>query len=343
MLTIWNSRKGMKKIGIIGAGAWGTALALVAARAGLDVLIQAREVDVVDSINKEHKNPVFLPNVPLDPKIRATAEVMEAADGADAVLLTPPSQFLRATISRLKNGLASGVPAVICTKGIENSSFFLMSEVVEEILPGTSVAVLSGPTFAAEVAANMPTAVTLACKDTNIAARLSDALGAPYFRPYWSNDIIGAQIGGAVKNVLAIGCGIVEGRGLGNNARAAIITRGLVEIIRLGLAKGAKAETLMGLCGAGDLVLTCNATQSRNFSLGVGLGRSEGLIEITSARISVAEGVSNASSVSDLARALNIDMPICQAVDKVLNHNADIDATIEDLLSRPVTMEIEDG
>lgn len=331
----------MKRLGIIGAGAWGTALALVAVRAGLDVLIQAREPDIVEGINKEHENPVFLPEVVLDPAIRATTEVLEAAENADAVLLTAPSQFLRAAISGLKDGLANGAPAVICTKGIENSSLALMSEIVEEVLPGTPVAVLSGPTFAAEVAADMPTAVTLACGDKNIAARLSYALGSPRFRPYWSSDIIGAQIGGAVKNVLAIGCGIAEGRGLGDNARAALITRGLVEIVRLGHAKGAKTETLMGLCGAGDLVLTCNAMQSRNFSLGVGLGRSEALLDITSARSSIAEGVSNASSVNELARVLNIDMPICLAVDRVLNHNADIDATIQGLLSRPVTMEAE--
>jgi glycerol-3-phosphate dehydrogenase (NAD(P)+) len=205
------------------------------------------------------------------------------------------------------------------------------------------VAVLSGPTFASEVAADKPTAVTLACSNSKIAAQLSNFLGSNRFRPYWSSDIIGAQIGGAVKNVLAIGCGILEGRELGDNARAALITRGLVEIIRLGHAKGAKAETLMGLCGAGDLVLTCNAMQSRNFSLGVGLGRRETLQDITKARTSVAEGVSNASSVSELARSLNIEMPICFAVDDVLNHNADIDATIQGLLSRPVTMENEDN
>ena len=332
----------MKRIGIIGAGAWGTALALVAVRAGLDVLIQAQETDVVESINKEHENPVFLPGFVLDPAIRATTEVMEVAEGADAVLLTAPSQFLRSAISELNNGLAENIPAIICTKGIENKSFALMSEVVEEVLPGTPVAVLSGPTFAAEVAAGKPTAVTLACRDSEIAERLSDSLGSQYFRPYWSSDIIGAQIGGAVKNVLAIGCGIVEGRNLGDNARAALITRGLVEIVRLGHAKGAKAETLMGLCGAGDLVLTCNAMQSRNFSLGVGLGRSEALLDITNARKSVAEGVSNASSISELARSLNIDMPICFAVDEVLNNNADIDSIIKGLLSRPVTVENED-
>ncbi len=333
----------MKRIGIIGAGAWGTALAMVAGRAGRDVVIQARETDVVDAINAEHENPVFLPGVSLDPAIRATTEIAEAAAEADAVLLVVPSQFMRAAISGLKDGLGSGVPAVVCTKGIEKASHALMSEIVDDVLPGTPVAVLSGPTFAAEVAADKPTAVTLACADADTAVRLSEALGTPRFRPYRSDDIIGAQIGGAVKNVLAIGCGIVEGRGLGDNARAALITRGLAEIVRLGSAKGAKAETLMGLCGIGDLVLTCNAMQSRNFSLGVRLGRGETLDDIINARTSVAEGVSNASSVSELAGTLNIDMPICLAVDGILNHGADIDGTIEGLLSRPVTVEAGDG
>ncbi len=333
----------MKRIGIIGAGAWGTALALVAARAGLNVIIQAREVEVVDAINQDHENQAFLPNVKLDPTIKATTDVIEAANDVDAILLTSPSQFFRNSISGLKNSLAKKVPAIICTKGIENNSFALMSEVVEEVLPGMPIAVLSGPTFASEVAADKPTAVTLACRESKIAVRLSNSLGSSRFRPYWSNDIIGAQIGGAVKNVLAIGCGIIEGRGLGDNARAALITRGLVEIVRLGLAKGANSETLMGLCGVGDLVLTCNAMQSRNFSLGVGLGKHEDLHDITNARISVAEGVSNASSVSELARSLEIDMPICFAVDAVLNQNADIDSTIEGLLSRPVTMENDEG
>jgi len=333
----------MKRIGIIGAGAWGTALAMVAGRAGRDVVIQARETDVVDAINAEHENPVFLPGVSLDPAIRATTEIAEAAAEADAVLLVVPSQFMRAAISGLKDGLGSGVPAVVCTKGIEKASHALMSEIVDDVLPGTPVAVLSGPTFAAEVAADKPTAVTLACADADTAVRLSEALGTPRFRPYRSDDIIGAQIGGAVKNVLAIGCGIVEGRGLGDNARTALITRGLAEIVRLGSAKGAKAETLMGLCGIGDLVLTCNAMQSRNFSLGVGLGRGETLDDIINARTSVAEGVSNASSVSELAGTLHIDMPICLAVDGILNHGADIDGTIEGLLSRPVTVEAGDG
>ncbi|NQV83012.1 MAG: NAD(P)-dependent glycerol-3-phosphate dehydrogenase [Rhodospirillales bacterium] len=329
----------MKRIGIIGAGAWGTALAMVARRAGLSVVIQAREADVVDSINNACENSAFLPGVALDPAIQATTKVAEAAAGADAVLLTVPSQFLRAAIGELKGRLGDAVPVVICAKGIEQTSHALMSEIIEDVLGAAPVAVLSGPTFAAEVAADLPAAVTLAGTDEAMVTRLSEALVTPRFRPYRSDDIIGAQIGGAVKNVLAIGCGIVEGRGLGDNARAALITRGMAEIVRLGTAKGARAETLMGLCGIGDLVLTCNAMQSRNFSLGVGLGRGETLDEILGARTSVAEGVSNASSISELAAILNVDMPICLAVDGILNRNADIDATIAGLLSRPVKVE----
>ena len=333
----------MKRIGIIGAGAWGTALALVARRAGLDVVIQAREANVVDAINETQDNKIFLPGVALDKGIRATASIADAIEGdegtADALLLTVPAQFLRAAMGELADSIKPGIPIVICAKGIEQDTGALMSEIAAEVLTDTPVLVLSGPTFAAEVAAGLPAAVTFACQDDDLADKVSDALAGPKFRIYRSDDLIGAQIGGAVKNVLAIGCGIVDGRGLGDNARAALITRGLSEIVRLGLAKGARAETLMGLCGIGDLVLTCNAMQSRNFSLGVALGRGEALANILDARSSVAEGVFSAASVSGLARTLDVDMPLCLAVDGILNHFADIDATIEGLLSRPMKQE----
>jgi glycerol-3-phosphate dehydrogenase (NAD(P)+) len=333
----------MKRIGIIGAGAWGTALALVAKRAGRDVVIQAREAEVVDAINDARENTVFLPGVTLDKGIRATTSIADAIEGdggaAEALLLTVPAQFLRAAMGELADTIKPGIPVIICAKGIEQDTGALMSEIAAEVLAATPVLVLSGPTFAAEVAAELPAAVTLACQDAELAVQVSDALAAPMFRIYRSDDMIGAQIGGAVKNVLAIGCGIVEGRGLGDNARAALITRGLSEIVRLGAAKGAKAETLMGLCGIGDLVLTCNAMQSRNFSLGVALGRGEALADILESRSSVAEGVFSAASVSGLARTLDVDMPLCLAVDGILNHFADIDATIEGLLSRPMKQE----
>jgi len=328
----------MDRIGIIGAGAWGTALATVAHRAGRDVRIWAREADVVTAINTVHENTPFLPGVPLAPEIRATVDLGEAAE-ADALVLVTPAQFLRATCEALAPHLDLSVPLVICAKGVEIASGALMNEVVEQALPERLFAVLSGPTFASEVAREQPTAVTLACADPKIGNSLAQAVSTPGFRIYQSVDVIGAEIGGAVKNVLAIACGIVEGRGLGDNARAAIITRGLAEMARLSIAKGGRPETLMGLSGIGDLTLTCNAMQSRNFSLGVALGQCRTLSDILAERNSVAEGVDTAAAVTALAGQLQVDMPICLAVNAIVNHNADTDATIAGLLARPVGMD----
>ena len=324
----------MNKIGIIGGGAWGTALAVAVRRTGRQVVIQAREPEVAEAINQSHRNPLFLPDVDLDPAIEATTDPAQAA-AADAVLLVTPAQHLRRICQTLAPAWTAGVPAVICAKGIEQETCALMSEVVEETLPGVSFAVLAGPTFAAEVARDKPTAVTLAAADPGMARELAAALGTPRLRIYRTDDLIGTQLGGAVKNVLAIACGIVEGKSLGENARAALITRGLAEIVRLGVAKGAQPDTLMGLSGLGDVTLTCTAMQSRNYSLGVALGRGGVLGSILEARASIAEGVFTASSVTDLARRLDVDMPICTAIDGVLNHYADIDAAIAGLLSRP--------
>ena len=328
----------MSKIGIIGAGAWGTALAMAAIRAGNEVVIQAHEPEVAEAINRHHENSIFLPSYELDLGIKATSVMVDAVD-ADVVLLVAPAQHMRGVCDAAAADWPSGVPAIICAKGIEQGSCALMSEVVGEMLPGKPIAVLSGPTFAAEVARDLPTAVTLACDDETMAKVLMETLSTRYFRIYRSRDVIGSQIGGAVKNVLAIACGIVEGRKLGDNTRAALVTRGLAEISRLGMAKGAQAETLAGLSGMGDLTLTCNAIQSRNFSLGVALGSGQRLEDILSERNSVAEGVFTASSVTDLARRLNVDLPICSAVDGVLNHGANIDATINGLLARPLKAE----
>ncbi|MCH7486657.1 MAG: NAD(P)-dependent glycerol-3-phosphate dehydrogenase [Proteobacteria bacterium] len=328
----------INKLGIIGAGAWGTALAHALARAGRAVTIQAREAEVADAINTDHRNPLFLPDVDLDPAIVATTDGAEAAR-ADAVLLAPPAQFMRAVCESLAAAWTPGVPAVICAKGIERQTLALMSEVVAQVLPEAPIAVLSGPTFAREVADGKPAAVTLAAGEHALGEVLARAIGTPRFRTYQSDDLIGAQMGGAVKNVLAIACGIVQGRGLGDNARAALITRGLGEIVRLGKAKGGRPETLMGLSGLGDLTLTCNAMQSRNYSLGVALGEGAGLDEVLRGRASVAEGVFTASSVSGLAERLGVDMPICAAVDRVLNQGADIDDTIAGLLARPFLAE----
>ncbi len=325
----------MARIAVIGAGAWGTALACVTRRAGHDVMMWAREDEVAASIAAGSGNPVYLPEIALEPGIDATSDIAKAVAGAKAVLLVVPSQFLRAIAKLMALYLDDGVPVVLCAKGIEHGTLQMMTEVAAETLPKAPIAVLSGPTFAREVATGTPTAVTLACADTELGEALVDMIGTPNFRPYLSDDPVGAEIGGAVKNVLAIACGVVTGKKLGDNTRAALITRGLAEMARLGLAKGGKPETLMGLSGLGDLTLTCNGPQSRNMSLGMAMGEGRPLKEILAERNSVAEGVFNAESVTALAASLGIEMPICTAVDQVINHGADIDAAIEGLLSRP--------
>ena len=330
----------MDRIGIIGGGAWGTALATVACASGAQVTLWAREAEVVETINAAHENTAFLPGVRLDSGVRATIDLAEAA-AADAVLLVTPAQYMREVLTALAPHWQSGRPAVVCAKGIERDSGALMSEVAAAVLADAPLAVLSGPTFAAEVGAGRPTAVTLACHDAALGSRLSAALGSRVFRPYLSDDLVGAQIGGAVKNVLAIACGIVEGRGLGDNARAALTTRGLAEILRLGESLGARRETLMGLSGLGDLVLTCNSTQSRNLSLGIALGEGVSLAAYLADRHTVIEGVATAAAVSELAARHGVEMPIALAVDGVVNHWADIDSTIEGLLARPFKREAD--
>ncbi|MAI49133.1 MAG: glycerol-3-phosphate acyltransferase [Rhodospirillaceae bacterium] len=327
-------------ISIVGAGAWGTALALAGGRAGNQVTLWAYECEVVTAINDGHENTIYLPGVTLDPVIRATDDMAQAARG-DVLLLAVPAQHLRDTIAPLIGKLAPATPLVVCAKGIEQETLALMSEALDATFPQHPVFILSGPTFAADVAAGLPTAVTLAGADLNAAQQIANRLSSDRFRPYSGDDIIGAQIGGAVKNVLGIACGIAEGRGFGDNARAALITRGLAELNRLCLAKGGKAETMMGLSGLGDLVLTCTSTQSRNYSLGFALGAGRTLAEILDERNSVAEGVFTASAAVALAKKLGIEMPIASAVDAVINRDADIDIVIEALLSRPLRAEAD--
>ena len=328
----------MQGFGIVGGGAWGTALAQVLRRAGRDVVIWAHEPETVEAINRAHVNTLFLPGVPLDPAIAATSD-LAAAVRADALFLAAPAQHLRALCTTLGAALPARLPVVICTKGIEEGTGALMSEVAAAALPGAASAVLSGPTFAAEVARGLPTAVTLAARDSALGQRLIAAIGTRAFRPYLSDDVIGAEIGGAVKNVMAIACGIVMGRGMGDNARAALITRGLAEMVRLALAKGGRAETLMGLSGLGDLTLTCSSTQSRNHALGVALGKGEDLAKFLAARRSIAEGVSSAAAAAALARKLQVEMPIVSAIDAILHHGAGIDEAIAGLLARPFKAE----
>ena len=251
------------------------------------------------------------------------------------VLWVTPAQHLREVAARAVSHLRNGIPVVLCSKGVEQGSGKLMTEVAAEALPRAAIAVLSGPTFAAEVARGLPTAVTLAAADASLGRDLLQALGTPAFRPYLSADPIGAEVGGAVKNVLAIACGIVIGRKLGDNARAALLTRGLAEITRLGLALGAQPATLMGLSGLGDLTLTCNGRQSRNLSLGIALGEGQKLADYLAGRRTVAEGLFSAGAVARRARDLNIEMPIADAVDAIVNRNADIGQTISALLNRP--------
>ncbi len=326
------------KIGIIGAGAWGTALAIAARRAGCSVSLWAHEVEVVDAISNLGENVPYLPGFALDSGITVTSILNDAVD-TDAILLAVPTQYLRQTMKPLSGQLPSSIPLVICSKGIEQNTLALMSEAVSELFISNPIMVLSGPTFAKDVAADLPTAVTLAADEIGAAQRLADVLSSERFRPYSGDDIIGSQIGGGVKNVIAIACGIADGRGFGDNARAALITRGLAELTRLCMAKGGRAETMMGLSGVGDLVLTCTNIQSRNYSLGIDIGQGRSLADILSERSSVSEGVLTASATVSLAKQLEVDMPISNAVDSVLNRNADIDDVIGKLLARPLRPE----
>ena len=326
------------RIAVVGAGAWGTALAQVAATAGRSVTLWAREADVVASINDGHENKTFLPGIALDEELRATAD-LKAAAAADAILMVTPAQHMRRTLEELAPEIAAGKPVVLCAKGIEQTTNRLLTEVLAEAMPQAAPAVLSGPSFAAEVARGLPTAVTLACEDEKVAEALAHAIGLPTFRPYYSSDLVGAEIGGAVKNVLAIACGIVEGKKFGDSARAALTTRGFAELTRLGLAMGARAETLAGLSGLGDLILTCNSAKSRNMSLGLALGEGKSLEEVMGSRNSVSEGVHSATAVVALARKYGIEMPIAEAVASIVTGAATVDTVIAALLARPFRSE----
>lgn len=333
--------RAIERVAVIGAGAWGTALALTLTRAGQSVSLWARESEVVAAIKATRENPLFLPRISLPESITPTGDLARAVEGAQAVFMVVPSQYVRATARALSRFDLAGIPLVIAAKGVEHRTGALMGEVIAEESPHVVPAVLSGPTFAREVALGLPTAVTLALAPAHEAtgAALIDAIGTPTFRPYLADDIIGAEIGGAAKNVIAISCGIAEGRGFGMNARAALITRGLAEITRLGLAKGGRLETFQGLSGLGDLVLTCTSTQSRNFSFGMGLGAGKPMADLL-AGPSVVEGVENAASVSALAVRLGVDMPICGMVNAILHNGAEIETAVHALLSRPFKPEM---
>lgn len=319
------------KLGIIGGGAWGTALAQVASEAGRETLLWALEPEVVRAINEHRENPAFLPGLRLNATIRATSDLAQL-DGCDAWLVVTPAQHMRTVLERA--GIRDR-PLVLCSKGIEERSGELLHRVAKEACPEAPVAVLSGPTFAHEVAKKLPTAVTLAAEDPSLADQLRDRLAQPTFRIYVSDDVAGAEIGGAVKNVLAIACGVVEGRGLGQNARAALIARGFAEMTRFGVAFGARRETLAGLSGLGDLVLTCSSVSSRNYSLGIGIGRGQSAAELLCDRKTVAEGAFTAPVLARLAQEKSIDMPIVEAVDALIAGRANVDQVLDGLLARP--------
>ncbi|MBN8529980.1 MAG: NAD(P)-dependent glycerol-3-phosphate dehydrogenase [Caulobacterales bacterium] len=326
--------------GVIGAGAWGTALAQVAARAGLDVLLQAREPEVVESVREHRVNEAFLPGVILEDRVQVTADLADLG-ACDVILAVPPAQFMRSTLQAFAPHYRAEVPIVLCSKGVERGSLKLMTDVLSETIPAAPQAVLSGPSFAGEVARGLPSAVTLACADEVLGEELMWTLSAPGFRPYLAADLIGAEVGGAIKNVLAIACGMSEGRGLGRSAHAAIITRGFAEMTRLGVAMGGQAETVAGLCGLGDLVLTCSSPQSRNMSLGLALGQGQTVQEALAGKRSVAEGYESAPAVRQLAAKMGVDMPICLAVSHLLSGETTVDQVIDDLLSRPLKTERE--
>ena len=323
-------------IGVIGAGAWGTALAQALASDGSAVTIWAREAELVAEINADHRNSLFLPTAQLAPGIHATSDLADLAK-VPVLLAVVPAQFLGQVLSALPDAPRD---LVLCAKGIEAGTGRLMSDVAADAAPAAQIAVLSGPTFAHEVAAGLPTAVTLACSGGEAQwQRLSPLLARPSLRPYYSDDVIGAEVGGAVKNVLAIACGVVDGLMLGQNARAALIARGYAEMLRFGLARGARAETLSGLCGLGDLVLTCSSTSSRNFSLGKALGEGMSAAEALSGKNSVAEGAATAPVLADLARREGIDMPIVEAVCRLLAGEAPAAKVVAGLLARPLRAE----
>ena len=328
----------IETVGVIGSGAWGTALALACARAGRAVTLWSHEPTVAEAIAATRENALYLPGVLLPETIAATSDLAEIAR-CDLVLAVAPAQHLRAVLAAFAPLARDGLPVVLCAKGVEQGSLKLMTDVLAETLPQAAPAVLSGPSFAIDVARGLPTAVTLACGDEACAARIAQAVATPTFRPYLATDMIGAEAGGAIKNVLAIACGIADGKGLGRSAHAALVTRGFAEMTRLGVALGGLPETLAGLCGLGDLVLTCSSPQSRNMSVGLALGRGQTLEQALAGKVSVAEGVATAPGVVALGRKLGVETPIAEAVAAILAGRIDVEAAINGLLSRPLKLE----
>ncbi len=327
------------RVGIIGGGAWGTALSIIANRAGSQVTLGTRNNNVIASANQKRTNDIYLPNVFIDPNILVTDQFRDVCR-SDVVILAMPSYCLRAMCISISDMLPPDVIILIASKGIERGSLMFMSEVVKSILPHNPVAIISGPNFADEAAKGQPTATTIACAETELWDTLMYAIGGRLFRPYMTHDIIGTQIGGVVKNVIAIACGIAMGKNLGENARAALVTRGFAEMSRFTLANGGKYETLMGLSGLGDLILTCGSPKSRNMSFGMAIGQGKAKDELLTSRGRTAlEGVISSESICKLAKKFNVSMPICEAVCSIIHDNAPVDQVIGALLERPFVSE----
>lgn len=329
----------MEKIAVIGAGAWGTALAQSMAAGGKQVHLWSYEEDVAKNMAESRENKAYLPGVALHENITPTASQNEAAEGADCLLIVTPAQHVRETLARLKSHWTAEQPVVICAKGVELETGYLMSHVAAELMAEAKIACLTGPTFASEVGKGLPCAVTLAADSKELAEEISLGIATPTLRPYASDDLISAQIGGAVKNVIAIAAGILIGKGLGESGRAALITRGLAEMSRLTRAIGGRKETLMGMCGIGDLLLTCSSMQSRNYSLGAELGKGKTLEEILGSRNAVTEGVHTARALTIMAERHAVDMPISKAVHACLSEGSEIDEMIGSLFTRPLKAE----
>lgn len=329
----------MTNISVIGAGAWGTALAQAIASRDEPVTLWTLEDGHADDINATHTNELFLAGVPISDKITATTDLSEAMQ-SEIILLVTPAQFVRSMAEKMKADIRDGHKLILCSKGIEIESGQLMSEIIQSILPNTPIAVLSGPNFAGEIARGKPAATTLACEDNAIAQDLQKAVASNYFRPYISNDIIGAQIAGSMKNVIAVACGMAHGLDMGDSARASLITRGLAEITRLGVAMGAKQETFLGLCGVGDIMLTCSSEQSRNFSLGLALSKGTAIDDAINNSKGVAEGYYTAKAAINLAKKHGVDMPISKAIYQVLHEKLPLDEALKDMLNRPLTHEL---
>lgn len=325
----------MKKIGVIGTGAFGTALALTAARAKNEVLCWARKQEIVDSINQRHINKTYLPDIPLPDNIKATCNIEDIFNFSDIILLTVSAQYTRTTLQQMKPFIKKKTIIVLCAKGIEVETGKLLSEMLIEEIPEATVAILSGPGFAIDIAQQKLTSITIACAKEGVSAKLADLLGTKFFRPYITTDIISPQIGGSVKNVIAIASGIVEGAGLGNGARAALITRGLSEMVRLSKALDGTIPTMMGMSGLGDLVLTASCSQSRNFSFGYEIGIQGHAQKVLEENTRTVEGIATSKAVVKRANEMGIEMPICEMVNKVLFEDMPLTKAIEELMARP--------